>query len=310
MPLDPQLQKFLADLSDAGAPEFNALPVDAARAGLRELVALFPATQAIAKSEDRVLEAGGVSARIYTPNGSGPFPVLLYLHGGGWVIGDLDSYDAICRELCGAVGCIVVSVDYRLAPEHRFPAAADDAHLALRWTIEHCAEIDGDPKRIAIGGDSAGGNLAAVTALAARQSFPGRLCAQLLIYPVTSHVSTPSQSMIDNAEGYLLTQRDMIWFTDHYLGPGHDGRDPRFNLSRVDDLSGLPPTLVITAEFDPLRDEGDAYAAALKKAGVAVDHSRYAGAVHGFFMFFAAFDISRRSMNEACEWLKAQFARA
>ena len=309
MPLDPQIHKFISDLSAAEAPEFNAMPVVTARAALRELVALFPATQSIAKSEDRVLEAGRVSARIYTPNGTGPFPVLLYLHGGGWVIGDLDSYDAICRELCGAVGCIVVSVDYRLAPEHRFPAAVDDAHFALGWAIDHCAEFGGDPGRIAIGGDSAGGNLAATTALDARQSFPGKLCAQLLIYPVTSHVSTPSQSMIDNAEGYLLTRRDMVWFTDHYLGAGHDGRDPRFNLSQVDDLSGLPPTLVITAEFDPLRDEGDAYAAALKEAGVAVDHSRYKGAIHGFFMFFAAFDISRRSMNEASEWLKAQFAR-
>ena len=115
--------------------------------------------------------------------------------------------------------------------------------------------------------------------------------------------------MLDNAEGYLLTRRDMVWFTDHYLGTGHDGCDPRFNLSRVDDLSGLPPTLVITAEFDPLRDEGEAYAAALKKAGVAADHSRYEGAIHGFFMFFAAFDVSRRSMDEASEWLKAQFAR-
>ena len=309
MPLDPQIHKFIFDLSAAEAPEFNAMPVVTARAALRELVALFPATQSIAKSEDRVLEAERVSARIYTPNGTGPFPVLLYLHGGGWVIGDLDSYDAICRELCGAVGCIVVSVDYRLAPEHRFPAAVDDAHFALGWAIDHCAEFGGDPGRIAIGGDSAGGNLAATTALDARQSFPGKLCAQLLIYPVTSHVSTPSQSMIDNAEGYLLTRRDMVWFTDHYLGAGHDGRDPRFNLSQVDDLSGLPPTLVITAEFDPLRDEGDAYAAALKEAGVAVDHSRYKGAIHGFFMFFAAFDISRRSMNEASEWLKAQFAR-
>ena len=297
MPLDPQLQKFLADLAAADAPEFNAMTVDVARASLGELVELFPATESIAKSEDRVLEAGRVSARIYTPNGTGPFPVLLYLHGGGWVIGDLDSYDPICRELCGAVGCIVISVDYRLAPEHRFPAAVDDAQSALRWAIEHCEEIGGDPSRIAIGGDSAGGNLAAVAALEARRSFPGRLCAQLLLYPVTSHVSTPGQSMIDNAEGYLLTQRDMVWFTDHYLGQGHDGLDPRFNLSRVDDLSGLPPTLVVTAEFDPLRDEGEAYAAALKKAGVAADCSRYDGAIHGFFMFFAAFDVSRRSMT-------------
>lgn len=309
MPLDPQLQQFLFDLTTAEAPAFNAMTVDVARTSLGELVALFPATQSVAKSEDRVIETGRVSARIYTPNGSGLFPVLLYLHGGGWVIGDINSYDAICRELCGAVGCIVVSVDYRLAPEHRFPAAVDDAQSALRWAIEHCEEIGGDPGRIAIGGDSAGGNLAAITALEARRSFPGRLCAQLLVYPVTSHVNTPSQSMIDNAEGYLLTQRDMVWFTDHYLGPDHDGMDPRFNLSRVDDLSGLPPTLVITAEFDPLRDEGEAFAAALKKAGIKVDLSRYDGAIHGFFMFFAAFDISRRSMNQASEWLKAQFAR-
>lgn len=310
MPLDPQLQKFLSDLAMAGAPEFNALPVETARASLHELVKLFPATQSIAKSEDRVIEAGRVSVRIYTPNGTGPFPVLLYLHGGGWVIGDLDSYDPICRELCGGVGCIVVSVNYRLAPEHRFPAAIDDAGAALRWVMAHCSDIGGDPQRIAIGGDSAGGNLAAITTIEARQSLPGKLCAQLLIYPVTSHVGTPSQSMIDNAEGYLLTQRDMVWFTDHYLGKGHDGRDPRFNVSCVDDLSDLPPALVITAEFDPLCDEGEAYAAALKKAGGEVKLSRYEGAIHGFFMFFSGFDISRRLMDEANTWLKAQFARA
>ncbi|WP_374679852.1 alpha/beta hydrolase [Hydrocarboniphaga effusa] len=310
MPLDPQLQKFLGDLAAAGVPEFNTLPVDTARAGFKQLLASFPSTQSIAGTEDRVLAADRVSARIYTPNGTGPFPVLLFIHGGGWVIGDLDSYDGICRELCGAVGCIVVSVDYRLAPEHPFPAAVDDCGFALRWLIEHCEQIGGDPQRIAIGGDSAGGNLAAVTAIEARKTLPGRLCAQLLVYPVAGYVGTPSASMIANAEGYLLTQRDMVWFTRDYLGPAHDSQNPRFNLSRADDLSGLPPALVITAEFDPLRDEGDAYADALKKAGVKVDHSRYDGAIHGFLYFFPAFDISGRVMKEAGEWLKQQFARA
>ncbi len=308
MPVDPQLAGFLADLSAAGTPEFNAIPVDVARSGLRELVAQFPSTQTVARSDDRVIEAGRVAVRIYTPCGAGPFPVLLYVHGGGWVIGDLDAYGPICRELCGAVGCIVVSVDYRLAPEHRFPAAADDVDLALHWVVSRCQEFGGDPQRIAIAGDSAGGNLAAVTALEARRSLPRALCAQVLIYPVASHVSTQSQSMIDNAEGYLLTRRDMVWFTDHYLGSGHDGRDPRFNLSYAGDLSGLPPSLVITAEFDPLRDEGEAYAAALKEAGVAAELSRYEGAIHGFVMFFSAFDISRRAMDEIAGWLKARFA--
>lgn len=308
MAIDPQLRQFLSDLADAQAPEFNTMSVDDARAALREMVVSFPATQTIAGSRDQVIEQGRVSARIYTPNGSGPFPVLLYVHGGGWVIGDLNSYDPICRELCGAAGCIVVSVDYRLAPEHRFPAAVDDVRSALRWVIAHCEEIGGDGARIAIGGDSAGGNLAAITAIDARRSFPGRLCAQLLVYPVTSHVGTPSRSMIENGEGYLLTRRDMVWFTDHYLGAGHDGRDPRCNLSLVDDLAGLPPALVVTAGFDPLRDEGEAYAAALEKAGVPVDHSRYESAIHGFLMFFSAFDISRRLMDEASGWLKARFA--
>lgn len=304
MPVDPQMQEFLSALAAAEAPEFNAMSVEEARASLSGLVADFPATQEIAGTEDRVLEAGRVSARIYTPVGNGPFPLLVYLHGGGWVIGDLDSYDAICRELCGLAGCIVVSVDYRLAPEHRFPAAVDDARTALQWVVDNLDELGADPGRIAIGGDSAGGNLAAVTALDARQSLPGRLCGQLLIYPVASHVGTPTSSMIENAEGYLLTARDMIWFTDHYLGKGHGGRDSRFNLSATDDLSGLPPTLVITAEFDPLRDEGEAFAEALKKAGVEVQLTRYDGAIHGSLIFFSAFALSRRMMDEASSWLK------
>lgn len=310
MPLDPQLDQFLSELSAAETPEFNAMPVEMARAAIGGLVAQFPSHQAIAESQDRVIEAGRMAVRIYTPLGAGPFPVLVYLHGGGWVIGDLDSYDPICRELCGSVGCIVVSVDYRLAPEHRFPAAVDDASAALQWVVDHCAELAGDPRRIAIAGDSAGGNLAAVTAIAARASLPGVLCGQVLIYPVASYVGTPSQSMIDNAEGYLLTQRDMVWFTDHYLGPGHDGSDPRFNLSRVDDLSGLPPALVVTAEFDPLRDEGEAYAHSLGQAGVVVDQTRYDGAIHGFLMFFSGFGISRRVMDDISDWLRVQFAQS
>lgn len=309
MPLDPQLQQFLADLAAAETPEFNAMPVETARAAIRALVTQFPSHQTIAGSQDRVIEAGRLTVRIYTPLGKGSFPILVYLHGGGWVIGDLDSYDPICRELCGRAKCIVVSVDYRLAPEHRFPAAVDDASLALQWVVDHCSEIGGDPHRVAIAGDSAGGNLAAVTAIAAR-AVPGTLCGQVLIYPVASYVGTPSQSMIDNAEGYLLAQRDMVWFTDHYLGPGHDGRDPRFNLSRVDDLSHLPPALVITAEYDPLRDEGEAYARALEQAGVAVAQIRYDGAIHGFLMFFSSFEISQRVMEDIVEWLKMRFAEA
>lgn len=238
-----------------------------------------PSTEVV--HEVRDLDAGGVLARLYRPNDRTDLGVVVYLHGGGWVIGDLESHDAVCRSLANGSGNAVVSVDYRLAPEHPFPAALEDSVTALRWVHANAEALGCRNDRIAIGGDSAGANLAAaVTHLA-----PVPLVFQLLVYPVTD--CTCSQpSYTDNAEGYFLSASAMAWFIDHYLSGGVGSpRDPRVSPLFAADhvLAATPPALVITAEFDPLRDEGDAYAARLASLGVPTSHVRFGGMFHGFF---------------------------
>jgi acetyl esterase len=207
--------------------------------------------------------------------------VIVYFHGGGWVIGELDTVDNPLRRIANRTGAVVVSVDYRLAPEHVYPAAFDDSYAATAWVAEHAAELGGDPERVAVSGDSAGGNLAAAVAIAARDRQGPRLAAQLLIYPVTDFDFT-TESYEQNGEGYLLTKGSMQWFWAHYLGAQDLGKDPYACPARADDLAGLPPAFVATAEFDPLRDEGEAYAAKLRIAGVDVTAKRYDGMLHGF----------------------------
>jgi len=265
-------------------------------------------TSVIAGSTDRLIEgpAGPVPLRIYTPKGAGPFPVLLFFHGGGFVIGDIEGYDGTCRELCALSACVVVSVGYRLAPEHPFPAATDDCLAATRWVGAHAAELNGDAARLAVGGDSAGGNLAAVTALRIRDEGGPALRAQLLIYPVTDHVSRETVSMRDNAQGYLLTRDTMRWFADQYVGNTPDLDDARAFPLRAASLASLPPALVITAEYDPLRDEGEAYAVALTKAGVSTELTRYDGAIHGFYMFFPISELGRAAVDQSAAWLRQQ----
>jgi acetyl esterase len=223
------------------------------------------------------LTAGGRPARLYRPALEGPAPTIVFFHGGGFVIGDLDTHDQTCRRLCRDTGAAVLSVDYRLAPEHPFPAAVDDALAAARWAAEHLDELGGDDV-MAVGGDSAGGNLAAVVS----QTMRDRVAAQLLIYPAT-HVLADNDSRRDNADGYFLTEPLMTWFFSHYAGSveGVDLDDPRLS-PHLGDLAGLPPAVVVTAEFDPLRDEGEAYADALADAGVAAEKLRYDGLIHGF----------------------------
>jgi acetyl esterase len=214
-------------------------------------------------------------------------PVVVYFHGGGWVIGDLEVVDQPCRQLASAAGAIVVSVDYRLAPEHRYPAAFEDSYAATVWVGAHAAEIGGDPARLAVAGDSAGGNLAAAVALAARDRGGPELAAQLLIYPVTDF-NFGTASYHDNREGYLLTKGSMQWFWAHYLGAQDLDKDPYACPLRADSLAGLPPAYVATSEYDPLRDEGEAYARRLEEAGVAVTAKRFDGMLHGFFWMLAA----------------------
>jgi acetyl esterase len=311
MPLHPQVKDLLANFEASGVPPFHQMTPETCRATFAKLFgALPPSTAKIAGTKDLKIPgpAGPIPVRVYTPEGTGPFPILAYLHGGGWVIGDVPTYENICRELCGGTGAVVVSVDYRLAPEHKFPAATDDCLAAVRWLGAHAAEIGGDAKRIAVGGDSAGGNLAAVTALRLRDEGGPQLVAQLLIYPVTDHYTKGTVSMEKNAEGFLLTRQDMVWFSDYYLRSDADIQNPSFAPLRAKSLSGLAPALVLTAEYDPLCDEGEDYAKRLKQAGVSTKLSHYDGAIHGFFGFFSVLDLGRKGMDEGCSWLKERFA--
>ncbi len=309
MPLDTQARALLDQMAAAGAPPFESLTPEQAREMIMQMRELAGPPEPVARVEDRVAAtaAGPIPVRIYTPEAAGPLPMLVYFHGGGWVIGNLETVDAPCRALANRAGCLIVSVDYRLAPEHKFPAAAEDCYAATRWAAEHAAELGGDPARIAVGGDSAGGNLAAVVALMARERGGPRLAYQLLIYPVTNYdFSTPSYQ--ENAEGYLLTKNAMVWFWDHYLRQPSDGEHPYASPLRAADLRGLPPAFVITAEYDPLRDEGEAYADRLRQAGVPTELRRYDGMIHGFFQMAGVLDQGKQVIADAAAALRAAFA--
>lgn len=285
--LDPSLQMLLAAQRAAGVQGL-AVTGDhvATRANNRALM------QAVDERDVRVAEirpvsipgpAGVIPARLYRPQTtSTPAPLLVFYHGGGWVFGDLDSHDSACRLICRDAGIHVLSVDYRLAPEHRAPAAAEDALAAYRWAREHAAELGADPRRVAVGGDSAGGQLAALVTRLARDAGDPLPSLQWLIYPVTDmRGATRSRSLF--GDGFLLTKSDTEWFQDCYLdGSGLDRHHPHASPLLAEDLSGLSPALVVTAGFDPLRDEGEQYAARLREAGVTVDYRLMPSMIHGF----------------------------
>lgn len=308
MPLDPQAKTILDMLAAAPAPDPAHLEPEQMR-NFFESMKLPVEPVPVAAVEDRALPgpAGDVPVRLYTPEGRAPFPVLAYFHGGGFVIGGLETHDGTCRELCAEAGCMVVSVDYRLAPEHPFPAAPEDCYAVTRWLAEHGAEIGADPARLAVGGDSAGGNLAAVVSMMARDRGGPSLRHQLLVYPVTDHAfDTPSYE--ENAEGYMLTRDMMRWFWGHYLSDPTHADDPLASPLRAKDLSGLPPATVITAEFDPLRDEGEAFAERLIAAGVKTELTRYDGVFHGFFAMTSFIDKAKRAVEQSGRVLRAAFA--
>jgi acetyl esterase len=253
--------------------------------------------------------AGDLPGRVYRPDATTPVPTILFIHGGGFVIGDLDTHDNQCRTLCRDVGAVVLSLGYRLAPEAPFPAAVEDCVAAVAWAAAHIGELGGDPERLAVGGDSAGGNLAAVTARLTRNADGPPLAAQLLIYPTTDLRDGDDRypSREQNAEGYFLTRADMNWFHANYLGQG-DPEDPRLSPVLAGDLAGLPPAVVVTAEYDPLRDEGEAYADQLRAAGVEVASERFAGTIHGFFRWLAATGEAHRAVGEVGAALRAALA--
>jgi len=309
MPLDPQAKAVLDRLASMGGQQLHEMSVAQARELILGMVALAGEPESVARIENRTVpgSAGQIPVRIYTPVGTAPFPVLVYFHGGGWVIGNLDTHDGICRSLANRVGCLVVSVDYRLAPEHRFPAAPEDCYAATRWLAEHAGSLGGDKGRIAVGGDSAGGNLAAVVALMARDRGGPKLAFQLLVYPATD-TDFETRSYRENSEGYFLSRADMVWFWNHYAPRDEDRRNPYAAPLRAASLRGLPPALVITAEFDPLCDDGNAYAARLREDGVPVRLSQQDGLIHGFFQMGAVIDRGRASVDEGSRALKDAFA--
>jgi acetyl esterase len=229
----------------------------------------------------------------------------VYFHGGGWTIGSVDSFDPVCRALANRAGCAVLSVDYRLSPEHRFPAAVDDAWAATVWAAAHAAELGADPERLVVAGDSAGGNLAAVVALQARDAGGPPIAFQYLIYPATDLRSDDWPSYRENGEGYFLEQRDMEWFVDNYLASRGHTEDWRVSPAAAASHAGLPPALIQTAEYDPLRDQGEAYGDLLRAAGVPVRVTRYPGMIHGFMSFIDALDASKTALDETAAQLRS-----
>ncbi len=309
MPVDAAVQALLDQMNDPSAPKLSELSPEQARAGFAALTALQGEPEAVASTEDRRIPGpgGDIPVRIYRPSNDTGLPVLMYFHGGGWVIMDVDTHDPLCRALANAAGCAVVSVDYRLAPEAKYPAASEDCYAATKWVAENAASLAFDASRLALGGDSAGGHLTAVVAQMARDKGGPAIVYQVLHCPVTNYdYSTPSYA--DNADGYMLTREGMEWFWDHYLENPSQGAEPYASPLRGD-LRGLPPALVQTAEFDPLRDEGAAYAAKLKEAGVETVYHQYDGLIHDCFLFFGVVQGGRANIDEAATHLRKAFVR-
>ena len=308
MPLHPQASAFLEDLAAQNAPGWNEMTPNEGRAVFAGLTGLFGQGPAVHRVENRTL-GSGLRVRVYTAAATDkPLPALMYFHGGGWVLGDLDTHDALCRRLADEASCVVVAVDYRRAPEHKFPAALDDCFAATEFVVENAEAFGVDRDRVIVAGDSSGGNLAAAVALRAREQGGPALTAQVLIYPVLDHrFDTPSYTQF--AEGYGLTRSAMVWFWEQYLGTAGDGAIEFASPLRAGDLRGLPPAHVITAGYDVLRDEGERFAARLREAGVTTTTRRYDGMIHGFVHFCGLFDTGRQAVSDVAKVLRQRFER-
>jgi acetyl esterase len=308
VPLDPQLQAMRDQRERDNVPPLYTMSLAEARAAdLASIRAAGGEPEPVHQVTDLTIAGPGgeLPLRLYRPAGAGPLPALLYFFGGGWVLGTIDTADGVSRSLANASGALVIVTGYRLAPEHPFPAAIDDCYAALRWAAGHAAEIGADPARLAVGGDSAGGNLAAAVALRARAGGPA-LAGQLLVYPNTDQLAD-DHSMRDADDPFLFNRHSVAWYRRHYLADPGDAASPLASPLRAESLAGLPPALVITAEYDPLRDQGEAYALRLADAGVQAELSRYLGMAHGFFTMAGTVDASRAAIAQAAARLRAWF---
>ncbi len=305
MPLDPIVESMLQQMAAAGGSPLEDMSPESARVMYRTM------NQAFSKPKVHAVEdqlAGDVPVRIYRPGPERNLPCLVYFHGGGWVIGDIETHDAVCRGLATETRCVVIATGYRLAPEHPFPAPLEDCCNVTDWVASHATDLGIDRDRIAVGGDSAGGNLAACVCLAAKQDGGPALIHQLLIYPVTD-TDLGTSSYMSNGDGYMLTKAGMAWFFKHYLGDDPGNRtNPRVAPLRASDLRDLPSATIITAEFDPLRDEGEAYGARLRAAGVDTMVQRFDGMIHGFFGMSDLLSGAREANKLACMRLSAAFS--
>ncbi|MBO4209034.1 alpha/beta hydrolase [Micromonospora echinofusca] len=311
MPLDPQVARFRTGRKLAGVkPLYTQSLADARAADLAAIQAAAGAGEPVHQVTDRTLPGpdGDLPVRVYRPAGTDPQPALVYFFGGGWTLGSIDTADGICRRLANAVPCTVVTVGYRLAPEHRFPSAVYDCYAAAEWVAANAGDLGVDPDRIAVGGDSAGGNLTAAVALLARERGGPALAGQVMVYPNTRYgAETPS--MQGDADPYLFNRHSVDWYWGHYLADPADGRHPLASPLLADDLTGLPPALVVTAEYDPLRDEGEQYAQRLAEAGVPTELTRYDGMIHGFFAMSGVLDGGARAQAQVADWLRDRFGR-
>ena len=309
MALDPQAKAVLDQMAAQNLPARNTVIPAISRTYLeKERAGLPDVGPEVANVEDRLIPGpgGDIWVRIYTPTKGGPFPVLALFHGGGWVRGSVEGTDGIARRQAVGAGCVVISVDYRLAPENKFPAAAEDCYTATAWVAQNAATINIDPDRIAVGGCSAGGNLAAVVALMARDRGGPPLVFQWLVYPVIER--NYSYGSYKENEWVKTTTEELDWYWRHYLWEESEAENPYAAPIKAKDLSGLPPALVITAELDPLRDEGEAYAQRLKQAGVPTTYTCYEGVAHGFFRLPGRIDKGKEATAQVCEALKTSFA--
>lgn len=304
-PLDPQVEALLEPAPDDF--EMTSLLVDVLRKYVRDSSTAYPPLDVpIAAVADRTLSGpgGSLPIRVYTPEGEGPFSIMVFFHGGGWVVGDLDTQDMICRALCHGAKTVVVSVDYRLAPEHKFPAAVDDAWAATCWTADHAADLGGDVSRLVVAGDSAGANLSAAVALRARDEGGPELRAQVLIYGSCNFPSAPTESGAAFASGPILTSAAIDYFWAQYLAdPAVDQEHPWASPARAESHRDLPPAFVATAELDPTRDDGERYGEILSRAGVPTDARRYPGMPHGFVSWVGLVDQAQRCIDDACAFL-------